>query len=139
MRLPPLSQFGDIVDTSLTKTVTLDSPNRTHPLQLNIELAPKSISPSPSGEHVLCDIALGMGEALATSERLSTALPQQRILSTSRIPRLDPSRRFVSSRPRPHPFFPQSQIPRAVLSRPKRIVGGPPPVPTLQQTRRKRR
>ncbi|GFY38020.1 uncharacterized protein TNIN_328281, partial [Trichonephila inaurata madagascariensis] len=53
----------DFLDTSLKRRVALKSPNRIEPLHLNIEIAPQNISESPSGERVICGIALRMEEA----------------------------------------------------------------------------
>ncbi|GFW35627.1 uncharacterized protein TNCV_4434781 [Trichonephila clavipes] len=53
----------DFLDASLKRRVALKSPNRIEPLHLNIEIAPQNISESPSGERVICGIALRMEEA----------------------------------------------------------------------------
>ncbi|GFQ80526.1 uncharacterized protein TNCT_449331 [Trichonephila clavata] len=62
----------DVLDPSLKRTVALKSPNRIQPLHLNIEIAPQNISESPSGESVICGIALRMEEAVVRPRKVFT-------------------------------------------------------------------
>ncbi|GFT06736.1 uncharacterized protein NPIL_509971 [Nephila pilipes] len=70
IELSPHSSSGCDLSPSLTKTVSLASPIRKMPLHLNLEVAPQSISQSPSGEHVVCNIALGMAEAVVKPRKV---------------------------------------------------------------------
>ncbi|GIY76757.1 uncharacterized protein CDAR_55611 [Caerostris darwini] len=64
------------------QVLTLSSPKRNEPIHLNIEVAPKSISHTPSGEHVICDISVIMSEAAFRSKTAAN----KSIVSASRQP-----------------------------------------------------
>ncbi|KAF8763385.1 hypothetical protein HNY73_021573 [Argiope bruennichi] len=65
--IPP----GDDLDipSGMKKTVTITSPGKQKPLHLNVEVAPKGISQSPSGRHILCDVSVGVEEAVIKPQR----------------------------------------------------------------------
>ncbi|GBM41810.1 hypothetical protein AVEN_122434-1 [Araneus ventricosus] len=69
LNIPP----GDDLDvpSGIKKTVTIASPGREKPLHLNVQVAPKSISQSPSGEHIICDIAVGVEEAVIKPRKVA--------------------------------------------------------------------